>query len=327
MARQKPKEVIPTEDDYVLQSNEISRAAYSMPVFHRRLLYVAMAQVRPEDDTLPWIEMKVGDILKALGMDDHGRSYQELRAAAAALRGYVFDVDTPDGWDVFGWVTRCRYVKTRDAIKIKLDDAIAPWVTNLKEQFSFLYLADIAKLQGRYSQRIFEMIMANKGHAGRNGNKKDSFFLDLMFEDIRVRFKIAPHEYKRTGDLRTWVIDKPVQEINKANLGLKIKVDTDTHRHGRRLLGVRLWVKLVGQNEPREVNPEPATESEKEDDLWVQANPELYERLCKECKSQLELEGFTPRAMAGTRAMSEALIRLKVHPEAVKPKKKRGKKS
>ena len=97
MANRKALQVVPSDEDYVLQANQISRAAYSMSLMQRRLLHLVMAQAQIHDGELGVVEMKVGDIVRALHLGDQGNRYEDVRLAAKALVREVLDVSTTDG--------------------------------------------------------------------------------------------------------------------------------------------------------------------------------------------------------------------------------------
>lgn len=261
----KQKSVTPTEDDIVNQSNDLSRASYTMPVIQRRLIFLAMAQVRDDDSTREF-SMPVAAVLRALGMSDD--RYREIRTEVDK----VFDhnkvsVDTPKGWKVFTWITEAEYIAegedvSRHTLVLTLNRNIVPYARTLKKSFHQFRIADIAKLQGRHALRIFELICSNMGLAGKGGNKPGEWFFDTSIADFRRHLGIHETEYPRPGNLRVRVIDAPVEEINRANLGLRVTVEYG--RNGKFLTSIRFLCKLENPSEPKAVNPSPATESEKE---------------------------------------------------------------
>jgi plasmid replication initiation protein len=277
MANRKALQVIPSDEDYVLQSNQISRAAYSMPLMQRRLLHLVMAQAQIHGDKVAVVEMKVGDIVRALRLGEQGNRYEEVRLAAKALVGQVLDVDTPDGWKVYPWVTLAELVKSRDVVQFRLAEEMLPYVRDVQDLYQTIAIADMSALQGKHSFRIFELIMANRGFAGRGGNAPGTWYVDLEFDTLRTLLKIKPTEYKQTSDLRKKVVDGPVREINEAGIGLRVECDYDTLRRGRRLLGVRLKCKLLKKSDPRPVTP--ATREEAEEEELIAHNQKLFDRL------------------------------------------------
>lgn len=311
----KALQVVPTEEDYVFQANHLSRATYQLPVMQRRLLYLAIAQARPTDDSLPCIEMNVGDIVRALGLSDQGNRYEEVRAAARGLRGSVLETEGPDGWVIFGWVDRARYIKTRDAVQIELSQELRPYVLNLQKAFTVLKIADVARLQSKYALRLFELVMSYQGHAGKGGNKAREWYVDLEFAHLRQMLKIGAEEYtgkNGTNAFRKWVIDIPLREINEAAMGLHLEADYQPFRRGRRLLGVRLRCRLLAQGDPRPVD------LPTEDDLTAESlgpkDRARFAEILAEVKANGELfplAGYSSPFMREQAQTAEALSRLK----------------
>lgn len=293
----KALKVVPDEDDYVFQANDLARSAHKTPVLERRLVFLAMAQIRPDQEDPSLIEMTAIDVRKALGMANSGGYRDELKDAALNLRQQAFLIERPNGdWLACGWVDRVAYIKSRDVIQIKLSDETMSLARALAAGHAKLQIADIAKLQSRYALRIFEIIMADHGHAGRDGNNPGGWFTDLMFEDLRIRFQILPNEYSGrngTNDFRKRIIDLPIQEINSANIGLKITPDydrfRDTSKRGHPLMGVRLNVQIIPRNEPKVVNKKPVTKTEKEAQSLRDKHREKWEELLAIAKSQGDL--------------------------------------
>lgn len=288
-------QVIPDDEDYIFQANSMARAAHKTPVMARRLVFLAMAQVRADQQEPSWIEMKANDVRKALGMADTGGYRDELREASKTLLSHVFDIDTPTGWQQFQWANGANYIKLRDVYQIKLSEATFA-LAKAMGAHAKIQLADLAKFQGQYALRIFEMVIADHGHEGKNGNKPGTWFTDLMFEDLRIRFKILPNEYtgrQGTNNFRTKVIDLPIQEINAANVGIMITPDydrfRDTNKPGRPLSGVRLNVQVIPRDAPKVVNKKPVTKTEKEAQSLRDKHREKWEELLVIAKSQGDL--------------------------------------
>ena len=312
----KALKVIPNRDDYLLQSHQISRAAYLLPVVQRRLLHVILCQVQRVGDGEHIYEMTVGDVVRALGMDDGSQSYEAIRAAAKGLMQYVLDLDTEDGWVMYHWVDRATLSRKRDTLKFKIDPEMIPHLLEIGQLWTKIPVADLTRLQGKYAYRIFELVMANRGFAGKGGNKPGEWFTDLEFETLRVMLKMAPHEYKLTADLRKKVVDTPIREINEARLGLELTADYDFFRRGRTLRGVRILAHLLRPDEPRNVTPTPA---DTEEDTLLEYNRELFERLLAE----------EPTDMFGgeLQRQANAYSKMQAHPDFKTPPKKRSKKA
>lgn len=311
-------DVVPRRDDYVLQANAISRAAYTMPVLLRRLVYLAMAYAKPEEKGFMDVTMKVGDIARALEMGDRGTVYTRLRRAVTDAVKYVLSIDLPDkGWEVYTWLSYAKYNPKTDSITLRLNEPLRPYVLDVQKYFTPLVIADIAKLQGRHSLRWYELVQSRQSQADAAGH----WWYEVEIDELRHLFQIGPNEYPRTGDLRTRVIDTPVQEINEAGLGLRL--DPEFLRHGRDLVGVRMHCQKVGRDDPKPVKP--PSPAEAADDALRAAYPERYAEILADVRAQSDLPGMSwaSAAMRDLAQESEAIARLRAE---VKPKRGRPKK-
>lgn len=313
----KTTSVVPKKDDHVLQSHAISRAAYTMPVTLRRLVYLAMAYAKPEEKGFMDVTMKIGDIARALDMGDRGTVYTRLRRAVTDAVQYVLEIDLPDkGWEVYTWFSYAKYNPKTDSITLRLNEPLRPYVLDVQKFFTPLAIADIARLQGRHSMRWYELVQSRQGQADAAGH----WWYEVELDELRHLFKIGPNEYRLTADLRKKVINAPVQEINEAGLGLRL--DPEFLRHGRDLVGVRMHCQRVGRDDPKPVQA--PTPEEAADEAFIAAHSKRYGEILADLASQEDLPGM-PWASASMRDLalrSQALARLRAE---VKPKRGRPK--
>lgn len=314
-----PRDVIPTRDDFANQANQISRASYRIPVLLRRLIFLAMAHVQAEDDKEMWVSMSVGDVVRALDLGDHGVVYDRIREAVDGAMSYVIHIDRGGGsWTKFQWLSRADYDADTDTVRLRIHQDLQPYVLKVQRDFSQLRISEFAKLQGRHSQRLYELVMAASGHAGRNGNRPGEWFIQHTIPEIRWLFGIEENEYTRTNDLRKRVIDAPVKEINEADLGLRIK--PEYLRKSKALRGVRYHCKWLRRDDPVPVDP--ATMSEEQEREMIAENPELYEECLQEARKQMPLPFINS---AETRAVMEHRAAVAGMVERLKQKKGRKK--
>lgn len=311
-------QVVPDDDDYVLEARQVARAAYALSVMEKRLLWLFIAQVQIRDNGLELLEVSVGDIVRALHLNDSALRYEEVRAAVDLLMGRVIHIEEPTGWVKYHWVETARYTRETDTIQVRLSDELTPYVLDLKGSFAIIQVSDLARLQGKHSTRLFELVMQGRGFAGQEGNRAGEWFVDLDFAMVRKMFMIDPKEYKNTWSLRNRVIDDPIREINEAGLGLRITADYDHFRRGRTLSGVRLLVKLTRPGEPRDVSP--ATPTEKAAASLIDQYPEEYAKHLAAVRASPPLD-----PVFALEPETEALRRLEAEIEARKaPARKRG---
>lgn len=314
MARTKGIQVYPDANGFIKQANQLARMAYSLPGTQRGILAVLISQVQVRKNGFELLEVAAGDMARALGIAPGNNDW--LREHMKALRGQTLGQEHPDGsWKVFGWVDTIEFVKSRDVFKFRLSPDLLPFILDLKAQWALIQIADLNKLTGKYSHRIYDQVMSASGFEGQGGNKPGEWFVDLDFADLRVLFRIEEGEYKRTESFRRVVIDNPVRQINEANIGIHLAADYDRFRRGRTLSGVRLLVKSTLPGEPRNVTPSP---QEDEEAALIAINQDLYNRLLRE-----EPEDMFGGELARQGNAYQALLK---HPDLKPLPKKRGRK-
>lgn len=102
---------------------------------------------------------------------------------------------------------------------------------------------------------------------------------------LRKLLMIEDNEYPRTSNFRMRVVDDPVQEINEAYIGIRIKVDYEYK--GRELHAFWFHVERIGHDDPKPRNP--ATQGELDQEPWMEANPKAWEERLELARGQGDL--------------------------------------
>ena len=216
-----------------------------------RILQVVLSQLRPNDTTFPTVEMAVGDVLRALGLEDTLYYREQLRAQTKALRSQTLDVDTGDGWAQFGFVDRAEWIKTRDVLQVRPSVDIAEFALDLKGMFQMISNEEFSRLTGEYAIRLFQLLSSWRDKAGKDGNKAGCWWWDSDFATLRHLVKVPSGSYSGrngTNAFKVNVIENPIKEINSADLGLV--VETEYKKRGRSIIGIRFNCKLTTKAKP-----------------------------------------------------------------------------
>ena len=285
------KEVIPHKDDRVFQATEISRGAYIMPVMLRRIVGLAMARIRIDAVSSMSITMQVGDVLRALELSDSAARYAELRGAFDDVIGQSIHIDTAKGWEKYPWFQSAKYNREEDSIELTFNEGLRPYLVEHLKTFDRHAIADLSKLQGKYSWRIYELVMTHSGMAGKYGNRLGEWYHpELSIGAIRQLFMVPDKAYPRTANFRARVIDDPVKEINEADLGIEI---TPVYkRRGKYLRGVEFHCRKIARNEPKPATPR--TKTERDAAELIEQNRKLYEQFLAEELKQKTFDFGSP---------------------------------
>jgi plasmid replication initiation protein len=308
---------------YVLQHNAVSRGSQGLSATARKLTAMAMALL-PADLSSRTAAFTFPEFCKALGMPVGGEQYKIFREAVRECLQSVISIETePDKngkrkWKEFTWFTVAEYDEATGNAKMTFSSELAEFLAALKWMYARINLQDLGELQSRYAIHLFEIAMSYRSLMGKAGNRGETFYFERGFPDeIRLIMGVKKDAYKDNHLLKQKVIDRPVEEINKAGIGIAIK--PTTVKQGRRIVAIRFdctvkartaGVKGKGQKiEPG--TPDNRAEQEREEkelahlkELYPKEFAELYQAAMDSCPSFLR-QGDLGVAFAENRALLE----------------------
>ena len=228
----------------VVMDNKLIRASYKLTVNEIRLILVAISQTPKDDEPVdpkkPYYITK--DDFVRLGVEPKNVA-REIRSACRDLLSRTLTIKTPLGdlgthWihnvlhfksDVFErlkkeypnsendeeFINSLRMHNLMDSLpiiassddniiaRVVLHEDVIPYLTQLKTQFTQLMLNDVTGFGSYYSYRVYLMMM----------QFKSTGYCKIHLEDLRESLELQD-KYDATKDLRKWVIDTAVDEIN-----------------------------------------------------------------------------------------------------------------
>lgn len=229
----------------VVMDNKLIRASYKLTVNEVRLILVAMSQMPKNDE--PVDAKKAYYITKddfvRLGVEPKNVA-RDIRSACSDLLSRTLTIKTPIGdlgthWvhnvlhfknDVFErlkkeypnsdndkeFINTLRMHNLLDSLpiiansddnivaRVVLHEDVIPYLTQLKSQFTQLMLNDVTGFGSFYSYRVYLMMM----------QFKSTGYCKIHLEELREVLGLED-KYEATKDLRKWVVDTAVDEINE----------------------------------------------------------------------------------------------------------------
>jgi plasmid replication initiation protein len=242
------------------------------------------------------VEFTASDFLQCLCMEDGSKTRDLILRSVCECSECTIKISDNKNFTVYPWFSKCgisakdNLFITLDKIKMSFNPLLAEAIGDFRKQYAKINLKDFGKLQGKYAIRIYEFCLSFKGYAGKEGNAPAEWFTPCQkIEDIRILFDVDPKKYKVTGDFRKFVIDNPVEEINRANIGIRIEVEY--RRERRKLAGIIFNCRYLKKDEPIKIHP--ATETGKAEEKLINDHLEEFEELKKKAlKEQPALTGL-----------------------------------
>ena len=245
--------------------NSIVKASYNLSVSEQRLLLSALAQIPKNKQIDPKQAYYITrDDFVRLGANAD-QATRDIRNATKDLMKKTLLIDTNAGILEFHWLSEVlRFDKNADArLKLKypnqedykkyinglrnynlleslpigrhsddivarvvFDSRILPLLSELKDNFTQFLLNDVSGFGSVYSFRFYQMIM----------QFKSTGYCKVSLDDLRYSLALF-EKYEATKDLRKWVIDTAVNEINEKT---PYKVSYELLKTGRKFTHLEL---------------------------------------------------------------------------------------
>jgi plasmid replication initiation protein len=285
-----------TTPEYVIQPNVISQAIYNLNPYARKLIAMAMSLISPKEGNYT-VSFKSADFIRSLGLESRKQSGEMKKYIKAAVQECLdshIEIDKPNGdWAGYTWFTKSELRDSTDwgwtDIVMTFNPELGEVIQAFKKAFAKISLTDLGKLQSRYAIRFYELALSYSGFAGKDDNQPGAWYFEKTIDEIRILFQTGK-KYKQAKEFKRNVIDRPIEEINGADIG--IRMEPDYLRRGRRLIGARFNCRYVSRDEPRPVHP--ATATEKDARALRSKYPEDWERLYQDELRQQPLPFISP---------------------------------
>lgn len=196
----------------VVKSNHIIEASYRLSVAEQRVILSAISQVRRDQPVTDAVMYSVtaADLAELCGTDPK-TAYRDLQNAAERLQTRrVSLILEPDGVTIRSkrrrvtcWVQTVDYIDQEGRIEMRFGKDILPYLTGLQREFTRYALSDVAKMTSAYGIRLYELLVQWKG-----------VHRVVAIDDLR-RWLQLEDRYPLMADLRRWVIEPAVEQINE----------------------------------------------------------------------------------------------------------------
>jgi plasmid replication initiation protein len=316
---------------YVLQHNGISRSIQNLSATAKKLTVMAMALLPPDLSSLT-ASFTFGEFCRALGYEKGGESYKIFVAAVDECMKNIIQVDTgkvikgKKSWEKYTWFDYSKFNAETEMATMSFSPKLAEVLLDIKRTYAKIDLQDMGKLQSKYALRYLELAKSYSFLQGRDGNQDDMWYFIYAIEELRLMLSVPDGSYPQTRDLRKYVVEKPLREINQAGIGLE--VTTESVKQGRNLTGIRFNCKKVAKtvsvkgkgkkkidaDQLELADPNPKTKSqrdEKENQHLKELYPDEFATLY-EAALEAAPPSFTKSNLLGkVAAENEALIQLR----------------
>lgn len=203
-------------------------ASYRLSLYEQRIVLACIAQVRRDetltDQKLYTVSAQELAELAGIGVKT---AYRDLKAAAERLfRREVTLHEAPNGDGhptvrLTRWVQEIVYKEHEGAVALRFSQPMVPYLSQLTAQFTRYALADVAKMTSAHAMRLYELLCQWRDTGERT----------VAVEWLREALQLEDR-YSRIPDLKRWVIQPAVDQINEHS---PLWVKWDQRKTGRRV--------------------------------------------------------------------------------------------
>lgn len=193
-----------SKKELVVKSNQVIEASYQLSSTEQRIVLAAISKIsRAEDITDDEIYRVTIDDLKKLGVHEK-TAYRDLKDGVNRLYDRSINLAIDDESIKMRWIQSIRFLESKSVVGIRFSKEILPFISNLSREFTKYSLSDIAGMSSAYAIRIYELLSQYRSIGKR----------EISIESLRGMLELGKR-YPLSADLKRWVIDTAVDQINE----------------------------------------------------------------------------------------------------------------
>lgn len=226
------RELNTKESVKVVTSNNFitAKGLEKLSIKARKLLYVAAAQCKKNDDEFYEYKINVSEFAELMGIDEsnvYREAYNITGELASCKLSYI-----PRGCKKFKHIpvtSICEYDE-ESYLRVELNKRMTDFLLQLRGSFSQPLLNDFMKMRSPYSMAIWHL-MQREMHSKKPATRKIEFYLSL--EDLR-EVTGTQDKFKQLVEFKRYVLNKAIREI-KDNCG--VIIEYSNKKKGRTVIG------------------------------------------------------------------------------------------
>nr|WP_168455030.1 replication initiation protein RepM [Acinetobacter larvae]APD77630.1 RepB family plasmid replication initiator protein [Acinetobacter larvae] len=218
--------------ELVVKDNALINASYNLDLVEQRLILLAIVEARESGKGINAndpLTVHAESYINQFSVH-RNTAYQALKDACDDLFARQFSYQSmSEKGNVVNhksrWVSEVAYIDNEAIVQLIFSPAIVPLITRLEEQFTKYEIQQISNLSSAYAVRLYEILIAWRSSGSTP-------IIPLI--DFRKKIGVLDSEYKRMYDLKKYVLDIAIKQINEHT---DITVKVEQHKTGRSITG------------------------------------------------------------------------------------------
>jgi plasmid replication initiation protein len=216
-----------SDKSLIYKDNRIVEASYRLTLREQRLVLLCISQINALESLS---ENKIFTITAAQYSQAFGgdikHSFRDITGAIDSLFERSIKVTVnEDKIEIFRWISKKSTVLSNQSVEVRFTPDIAPYLSNLKGNFTKYHFLNISGMASVFSIRLYEMLIRWK-------TKK---VIVTGIDDLKEKLQISD-KYPAFANLKQKVIDVAVAEINTCS---DICVSYELVKDSRKVVAIR----------------------------------------------------------------------------------------
>jgi len=215
----------------VVKSNDLIRKGrFNLSVVEQRIVLYMITKIKPADVQLDSLSFDIKEFCEVCGIK-YQQNLSQLKEVIKELADKSMWVNLPNGKKtLIRWIEKpyLDLASGTGVIEMRLDRDLAPYLLNLKSNFTEYQLISVLALRSKYSIKLYELL------------KSYSFMgrYEIKIEDLK-EYLLIEDQYKETKYFNKYVISRAIEEINEYT---DIEVSCEYIRHGKVIVGYHFQI-------------------------------------------------------------------------------------
>lgn len=195
---------------FVAEHNDlITKARHDLTVQELKIMDFVISKIKPTDKEFHVIETSMYILTNVLGLKRSGRTYIQVADNLESLRAKSVRIYNEEERSITmtGWLERAK-VWENGQIELRVNPDFAPYLLELKENYTQHLLEDTVKLTSKYSILLYKLIREADKDYGRKIT-----ILEGTPDELK-EWLGAPESYG-FSDLRKNVLEPAINQINE----------------------------------------------------------------------------------------------------------------
>jgi len=207
----------------VTKHNHLIEASYKLTLEEQRLILACIARIDSrQNGRIPSsITITAQEYSELFGIQLKN-AYHQLREATDNLYERDIKIREAKTRKRRRWVQGADYNDSQGSVTLSFSDYVKPYIGQLNGLFKSYQLKNVCSLKSIYSIRLYELL-----NQWRDTGKRY-----IRLDDLKMMLQISD-KYERYADLRKWVIEPAIKELNAKT---DFKINFKPEKNGRKVV-------------------------------------------------------------------------------------------